>query len=104
MKQIAASRVEADSATMGGRGRNNDRRMGIKSMVIPTSLRRLSSTSMEPMRMEGHGTSIDMSSETSTPITPAPSGLRDYVNLCRTEATIARSPTPTPAFHQVVSF
>ncbi|KAI1197237.1 hypothetical protein F5X97DRAFT_324626 [Nemania serpens] len=106
MNQMAAPSVEADgtNTNMGGRGRNNDRRMGIKSMVIPISLRRRSSASLEPVRRGNRSNSVDMSSESSSPITPTPRGPRDYVNLCRTEAAVMRSPTPTPAFHQVVSF
>ncbi|KAI1191020.1 hypothetical protein F5B17DRAFT_426900 [Nemania serpens] len=103
-KQVAAHSVEEDSANQGGRGRNNDRRMGIKSIVIPTSLRRLSSASTEPVRRGNRSNSIDMSSESATPITPAPSGPRDYVSLCQPDAVAARSPTPTPAFRQVMSF
>ncbi|KAI1111902.1 hypothetical protein F5Y14DRAFT_453498 [Nemania sp. NC0429] len=104
MKELAASSAEAESSNSGGRGRNSDRRTEIKSMVMSTNLRRLSSASMEHMRTGNHRASTDVSSESSGPITSAPSGLRDHTNLCRPEATVARSPTPTPALYQVLSF
>ncbi|KAI0100056.1 hypothetical protein GGR51DRAFT_378084 [Nemania sp. FL0031] len=105
MKEMITPSVETGGATCGGRGRSNDRHTGIKSMLLlQTGLRRRSTSAAEPVRSENYRASINMLDESSPAIMPVPSADREWINLCQTEATVARSPTPTPNINRVLSF
>ncbi|KAI0874582.1 hypothetical protein GGS24DRAFT_500654 [Hypoxylon argillaceum] len=107
MKEITTPGVETDGITFGGRS-GNDRRSGIKSMLLQTSLRRLSSSALEPApepaRSDSYQAFIEILNEHSPPITPAPVARQELANLCGTEVTVARSPTPVPTTNRVLSF
>ncbi|RWA04946.1 hypothetical protein EKO27_g10158 [Xylaria grammica] len=101
MRQMTTPSVETGGPAYSGRGRSGDRQTRIKSMLLQTSFRRLSISTLESPR-EAHSTFIET---LGTPgDRPTPVALREYTNLCRTPVTVARSPTPAPAIHRVSSF
>ncbi|KAI1124370.1 hypothetical protein F5Y10DRAFT_269133 [Nemania abortiva] len=102
MKQMTTPSVETSGTTYSGR--NNDRRTGIKSMLMHTGRRRLSTSAAEPSRSENYRVLMNLLDENSSAIMPAPSPHHEWANLCRTEVTVARSPTPAPTINRVLSF
>ncbi|KAI3334417.1 hypothetical protein F4824DRAFT_215256 [Ustulina deusta] len=96
MRQMTAPSAEAAGTGYNGRSRNNDRRAGIKSMLLQTSFRRLSISSPESPRSESHNAFVDTLNDRATP-----TAHREYMNTCRTEVTVARSPTPVPAMNRI---
>ncbi|KAI1419322.1 hypothetical protein F5Y12DRAFT_267508 [Xylaria sp. FL1777] len=96
MRQMATPSIETGGAVYDRRSRNSDRRTGIKSMLLQTSLRRLSISSPESPRMESNNAFIGIQNDRATPMAH-----REYINLCRTEITVARSPTPAPQINRI---
>ncbi|GAP87596.2 putative cell cycle checkpoint protein [Rosellinia necatrix] len=93
---------EVGGAAHGGRVRNGDRRNGIKSMLLQTSFRRPSWSTMEPARIDSYDTFLDTLNGRAGSNLPSPTAHLDYMNLCRTEITVARSPTPAPANNRIL--
>ncbi|KAI0977571.1 hypothetical protein F4678DRAFT_18880 [Xylaria arbuscula] len=97
-RMMSQNRARTATETTGGtadngNGRNNDRRTtGIKSMLLQTSLRRLSISNLESPRGESHHDAFETPNARGSYMVP-----REYANVCRTtEITAGRSPTPAP--------
>ncbi|KAI1311526.1 hypothetical protein F5Y03DRAFT_309028 [Xylaria venustula] len=92
MAAPGAETTTGAAADNSGRGRGNDRRTtGIKSMLLQTSLRRLSISNLESPRGEAHDV-FQTPNARGTYMVP-----REYANVCRTTIiTGGRSSTPAP--------
>lgn len=99
MREMTMTSAEVGGPPYGGR-----RRDGIKSMLLQTGLRRLSWSTLEPTRNDNDTTYMDVPGD--RPVLPTlPRGAHlEYINLCRTEVTVARSPTPGPSTRVLMSY
>ncbi|KAI1827872.1 hypothetical protein F4861DRAFT_292826 [Xylaria intraflava] len=96
-RQMTMSSIDMET-TYGGRARNSDRRTGIKSMLMQTSLRRLGGSAVEPARTENYTTRIDALGDQPILTLAGPGTHREYVNQCRTRAAVSHTPATPGRF------
>ncbi|KAI8630205.1 hypothetical protein F5Y19DRAFT_57681 [Xylariaceae sp. FL1651] len=106
MRQTTTPGVDTAGSTSSRRGRNSERRAGIKSMLLPPSFRRSSNANSDSNEPEGLTTLINISSEHPTTIVRVPISHPEFQILCRVQPgdRIPRIPTPTPALNRRLSF